>query len=316
MALSDVEANLALIDEFKLDLVDQGKADTTMVSYLSDVKRFAKLMGEKNITFMKLGLDDLILTLREIRATGVMQSRIENQFGSLSSMMEYLVFTRQRIDNPVPSFRRRYLKRYKGKNGSKLKRFSPSLEQVFRIIHGSLDTQERTIHILLGKTGIRRSTMLRLNVKDVNLVEKTIRLHDSHKLSTLVLPVDEQCIDAISNWLHERAFVKGSGQEDALFLNSRGGRLGRNSLGRMVNAAGMRVGIHNPDAPKSAIDQRFSPHCYRHFFTTMMRNSNCPERIITYMRGDAPKNIRDIYDHLEFDEVERQYNAHIWKLRW
>jgi integrase/recombinase XerD len=157
---------------------------------------------------------------------------------------------------------------------------------------------------------------LRLNVKDVNHVEKTLRLHDSHKLSTLILPLDDQCIDAISNWMHERAFVKGSGEAAALFLNTRGSRLGRNSLGKIVNAAGIRLGIHNPDAPKSAIDQRLTPHCYRHFFTTMMRRSNCPERIITYMRGDAPQNIRDIYDHLDFDEVEQHYNAHIWKLRW
>jgi len=270
------------------------------------------MMEELGLDFISIEVAGLQRLLGRIKQTGVKYSRIGNLFSGFNSFMDFLQFTKRRIDNPVPPFRKRYLQRYKG-SIQKVPRLTPTLQQMREIIYSSNTEMEKAIHLILAKTGIRRMSLLALEINDIDLVKKTIRLNDEAKVSSLILPIDFETVNQIENWLHERQF-ETSLAERSLFVNSRGTALNRNMLATIVREAGIRVGIHDSEAPRDAIDRRFSPHCYRHFMTTMMRRNGCPERIIAYLRGDAEKSIRDHYDHVDFQEVEHHFNAHVWRL--
>ena len=53
----------------------------------------------------------------------------------------------------------------------------------------------------------------------------------------------------------------------------------------------------------------FTPHVYRHYLTTTLRENNCTERVIRYIRGDAEHSIADQYDHLKWDNNTAEYVA-------
>ena len=307
--------NMLIATQFARDWAMTSTSKTSIEAYTTDSRFLANMLDRLDFDFTTLENEELTVILTTIRERGVQESRVGNLFTILGAVVDFLVFTNVRDRNPVPSFRKRYLRRYKAQRGSKVPRFCPSLELTSAIVRTSLTEMERTIHLFLAKTGVRRMSILSLNVEDVDLVRKTIRLRDQTKLSTLLLPMDNELLFQIEMWLHERRFMAADEHSGPFLVNGRGQRIGENAFGNILTDAGLRHGVHDPTAAKHEIDRKFTAHCYRHFFTTQMRKSGCPERILAYLRGDAPGSIRDRYDHVDFEEVEYHYNAHIWKLR-
>lgn len=74
----------------------------------------------------------------------------------------------------------------------------------------------------------------------------------------------------------------------------------------VVNAA-MRIGLHNPSSDR--MEDHFSPHCCRHWFTTHLRRAGMPREFIQELRGDVRREAIDIYDHIDKKELRESYLA-------
>ncbi|MDD1742598.1 MAG: tyrosine-type recombinase/integrase [Methanotrichaceae archaeon] len=98
----------------------------------------------------------------------------------------------------------------------------------------------------------------------------------------------------------------------ALFLNAEGDQLDRGGVLLPVRQAAERVGLHNSESDK--MEDRFSPHCCRHWFTTHLRRAGMPREFIQELRGDARREAIDIYDHIDKKELRESYLAHIPQL--
>ena len=72
------------------------------------------------------------------------------------------------------------------------------------------------------------------------------------------------------------------------------------------------LGIHNPKSSK--LEDRFSAHCCRHWFTTHLRHAGMPREFIQELRGDIRREAIDIYDHIDREELRRSYLSQILKL--
>jgi integrase/recombinase XerD len=73
-----------------------------------------------------------------------------------------------------------------------------------------------------------------------------------------------------------------------------------------------KVGLHDPVSPR--LEDHFTPHCCRHWFTTHLRRAGMPREFIQELRGDKRRDAIDIYDHIDMDELRRAYLAYIPKL--
>jgi len=91
--------------------------------------------------------------------------------------------------------------------------------------------------------------------------------------------------------------------------DSTGDRLNRNDVYTAVTKAAERAGFHNPDSDR--MEDHFSPHCCRHWFTTHMRQAGMPREFIQELRDDVRKEAIDIYDHIDKKELRESYLAHI-----
>jgi len=101
-------------------------------------------------------------------------------------------------------------------------------------------------------------------------------------------------------------------KETALFISSWGNRISRNDVSQAVTNAAERVGLHNPQSER--MEDRFSPHCCRHWFTTHLRRAGMRREFIQELRGDSRREAIDIYDHIDLKELKEAYMAAIPQL--
>ena len=106
-----------------------------------------------------------------------------NYFSALSTFFNYLVFESSINRNPVPSFRKRYLRQYKTPNHPRSKRKLISIKEMTVLITSILNPRDKAIVTLLAKTGIRRNELIQINLDDINWVDQSIQLKPHPKRS-------------------------------------------------------------------------------------------------------------------------------------
>jgi len=85
----------------------------------------------------------------------------------------------------------------------------------------------------------------------------------------------------------------------ALFLNSRGGRLTARSVDRILKAELIACGLW----------QRLSPHGLRHTFATHLLNAGADLRAIQEMLGHESLSTTQRYTHVNIDQLMKVYDA-------
>lgn len=309
------EINQSIIKRTLRDFNLQGKAESTIACYKSDLNKCGAALTKLDLSFAELTKRNLTDLLELVQTTDdgnrLSPGRLSGVFSALSSLMEFLVFNDEVESNPVPSFRKRYLTPYKRQRGVEVPRFCPTTEQVRMVISIAPDTRDKAIHMLFAKTGLRKKELRALDVTDVNLVEKYVMAKPTAKRTGRKLPLDDECCRFLADWLHDRQYYKNSSNEPALFVGPLGDRIGRNKLGELVTRDGMAAGLHDPDASAREVDRKFTPHVYRHYLTTTLRDNNCSERVIRYIRGDADASIADRYDHLKWNTITENFTSSV-----
>jgi integrase/recombinase XerD len=180
-----------------------------------------------------------------------------------------------------------------------------------KIINSTMDIRDKTIITLLAKTGIRRNELITLDVEDIDWVEQRIRLKPAHKRTNRIVFFDDETAVILHRWLKVRKARKIK-DATALFISEWGTRINRNGIYQVVTEAAGRVGLHNPKS--ELMEDHFSPHCCRHWFTTHLRRAGMSREFIQELRGDARKEAIDIYDHIDKKELRESYLAHIPQL--
>jgi len=300
-----------LIDQYREDSEIRGLSPESTRRYISSIKIYVKYLEDSGMDL--LGADrntirKFLEYLRKVR--GVHQKTIENYFTGISGFYDFLEYEGHVDKNPVHAVRKRYLRRYKDNDEGQMRQLI-SVEEMTHLINTTMDVRDKAIITLLAKTGIRRRELIRLDIDDIDWVEQSIRLKPTPKRTNRIIFFDDETAFILKRWLRARASRNGADSK-ALFTNSTGGRLNRNGVYTAVTKAAERAGLHNPDSDR--MEDHFSPHCCRHWFTTHMRRAGMPREFIQELRGDVRKEAIDIYDHIDRKELRESYLAHIPQL--
>lgn len=102
-----------------------------------------------------------------------------------------------------------------------------------KIINEMTDPRNKTVAILLAKTGCRVSEALELNMDDLMLDDGFIRLRKRKGGKQTVVPIDEETIQAIERFKFTRPT---HGDSDYLFLSIRGNRVSKTQVQRAVKS--------------------------------------------------------------------------------
>ena len=169
-----------------------------------------------------------------------------------------------------------------------------------------LGRRDRAILELFYASGLRLSELVGLDLEDMNLTARMVRVMGKGSKERLV-PFNETTRKTIRAWLDDRASLrsapaKASGPRarasaEPLFVNSRGGRLTGRSVQRLVAryvaGCSTRFGI--------------SPHALRHSFATHLLERGADLRAIQELLGHVQLSTTQRYTHVNAAQLLEVY---------
>ncbi|MFC5999100.1 site-specific tyrosine recombinase XerD [Quadrisphaera sp. GCM10027208] len=165
--------------------------------------------------------------------------------------------------------------------------------------------RDRALLELLYGSGARISEAVGLDVDDVLTgddggVGAAVRLVGKGGKERLV-PLGSYAVQALEAYLvRSRPVLARAGRgTPAVFLNSRGGRLSRQSAWAVLRSAAQRAGL----------SEHVSPHTLRHSFATHLLEGGADVRVVQELLGHASVTTTQVYTLVTVDTLREVYAA-------
>jgi integrase/recombinase XerD len=285
--------------------VERGLSRNTLASYRRDLRRYLGALAEAGVTDLtavsELDITTFLASLRSgdgdrqplsaaSAARTIVAVRGLHRFAVREGMVA--VDTAAAVKPPVPARR--------------LPKALP-VEEVAALIAAAADEtprglRDRALLELLYGTGARISEAVGLDVDDIDPADAAVLLHGKGDKDRLV-PVGRMALAAVSDYLvRGRPALAAAGRgSPALFVNSRGGRLTRQSAWTVLRRAAERAGV----------TVAVSPHTLRHSFATHLLDGGADVRVVQELLGHASVTTTQLYTLVTVDRLREVYaSAH------
>ncbi len=158
---------------------------------------------------------------------------------------------------------------------------------------------------LLYATGARISEAVGLSAGEIDLDARLVRLFGKGSKERIV-PFGASAAAALDDWFSPsgRAMVVPSqwrrrDDAEAVFLNTRGGRLTRQAAWQMIKKYGVKAGIGT----------ELSPHVLRHSCATHLLDHGADLRVVQEMLGHASISTTQIYTKVSQERLWDVYRT-------
>jgi len=179
-----------------------------------------------------------------------------------------------------------------------------SVEAAQRLLEAEKETsplliRDAAMFELLYSSGLRLGELIALNVDDgrLDLAQGEVTVTGKGS-KTRTVPVGTKARDALRQWLSMRSQVAVPG-EKALFLGTRGKRIGAALVGARLKAWARRRGL----------SEHVHPHMLRHSFATHLLQSSQDLRAVQELLGHSSISTTQVYTHLDFQALAKVYDA-------
>ena len=149
---------------------------------------------------------------------------------------------------------------------------------------------------LLYGSGLRISEALGLNIDDVQLSSRVLRVMGKGSRQRLA-PLSDTSCESLKSWLNERP-IMAQPEEPALFVGSRGSRLNRREAARIVERLCRRAGL----------DFTVSPHSLRHSFATHLLSAGADLRSVQELLGHSRLTTTQRYTQVSLEYLMEAYD--------
>jgi integrase/recombinase XerD len=185
-----------------------------------------------------------------------------------------------------------------------------SIDEVTSIIEmppaSTLGHRDRALMETLYGAGLRISELTALDVDDLDLDQGSVLIRAGKGGKARVVPLGRAARRALEVYgtvsrpaLLARA--KAGSSRGALFLNSRGGRLGRQGCWKLMKSYARGAGL----------ERKLSPHTLRHSFATHMLDAGADVRVVQELLGHSSLATTQIYTLVTDARVREVYaSAH------
>ena len=297
-----IQCNVAISTYLDHLRIERGLAANSISSYARDLNRFQSYLTDSNLDFALLDESDISALIGALSSQGLSSPSINRFLSSLKGFYKY-VGVEYQIPNPMLDI-----------NQFKIARKLPkalSVDEISKLIDSTNNPAEpnllrdRAILEILYGTGARVAELVSLDIHDISKdtfegEEITIvKLRGKGSKERLV-PLGKFALSALDDYLvrlRPGLAAKNSQNERALFLNSRGTRLSRQSAWTTVLKAAEAVGLQG----------RVSPHVFRHSYATHLLDGGADIRVVQELLGHASVTTTQIYTLVTIDKVRESY---------
>ncbi|WP_324758157.1 tyrosine-type recombinase/integrase [Haloarcula montana] len=204
---------------------------------------------------------------------------------------------------------------------------------------------DRAVVVTLLKTGIRAGELCNLDLQDLHLdrsgprpavpIRATIdgrpdslyvdseptrgavvngeeRSASNKRKRDTTIPIDGELATVLRHWLAIRPDTQS--EADPLFVStvdSWGERLTPDMVHHIVETHARERGWYESGG---GAEVNVTPHYFRHFFTTHLRDRTGDRGIVKYLRGDVAQDVIDTYTHEWGSRVRDVYSTHIYSV--
>jgi integrase/recombinase XerC len=291
------------IDQFLQHLrYERNVSPHTLRNYASDLEQFrAHLFSVEKRDDIPLEVIDR-LTIREWMASlhgDHKKASVARKLASLRTFFQFLIREGKLETNPAKQVATPRIER-------KLPNHL-SMEDAVRFIETpdlstELGRRDRAILEFLYATGIRVGELVGIDISDVDLRERMVRVTGKRRKQRIV-PFGEPAAEALLLYMGQSrpvflAAAPAAERTDALFLHRRGGRLTTRSVGRMIDKyIKLCADIH-----------AISPHSLRHTFATHLLDAGADLRDIQELLGHARLSTTQIYTQVSMEKMIEVYD--------
>ncbi len=265
----------------------------TVSAYLSDVNLFIEWVGRQSIVTPDVVTKDVVrqyigfLTTMKMakRTTGRKLAALRRYFGWLARNQQISVDPT--IGVRTPSDTGRLPKVLTNEQLGALLQTDDTDQPDWKIAR---DTA--VIELLYG-SGLRVSELCSLDIDSINVKQLAVSVMGKGGKERRV-PVGEPSLVALKQWVALRSEVVTNASTVALFVNSRGTRLGTRDVRRIIDARSL--------APTH-------PHALRHTYDTHLLDNGADLRAVQELLGHADVATTQRYTHVSKERLKSAYGT-------
>jgi integrase/recombinase XerD len=284
--------------------IERALAQNTISSYQRDLSKFADYLSALGKKFSELEASDVTGFEVFLKSSKIGASSINRSLSALKGFYKYCALEYE-ISNPTTESVTLKTPRRLPKALS-VSEISSLIESAKR--EGDpISLRDYAILEILYSTGARVSEVIALNHSDIATQEvagekiSVVKLRGKGSKERIV-PLGKFALSALEEYLvrtRPDLAVRNSKGDSALFLNSRGKRLSRQSAWQIVLSAADATGLTG----------KVSPHVFRHSYATHLLDGGADIRVVQELLGHSSVTTTQIYTLITIDKVRESYSS-------
>ena len=281
--------------------IERGLAANSIAAYRRDLEKFGLFLNGQDLR--KVTPDLITAFESSLRAAKLSVATVNRADSTLRSFFKHL---QQEHGYADPT-----LEIAASKSARRLPK-ALTISQILSMIDAAYKASEpitlrdQAMLELLYSSGARVSELIGINMNDLSKVQSddgeitTLKLRGKGSKERIV-PLGSFATKAIDDYfvrIRPDLLAKNPKNNPALFLNSRGGRISRQSAWQMVLDAAAAAGI----------TEHVSPHVFRHSYATHLLDGGADIRVVQELLGHASVTTTQIYTLITIDKVRESYS--------
>ncbi|MFC7236285.1 tyrosine-type recombinase/integrase [Halosegnis marinus] len=327
---------------FLQDLTYHGKTERTRESYERVLRAFESFVREERGTTLDTATQRECMawvhTLRADRAPSTVASYASYLHRFYAYMTQVGVFDR----NPMTLV----LEEMDESIDTDPARREVMLPEMRSFVGGIAHPLDRALVVTLLKTGMRVGELCNLDLRDLFLEDSEVadayetahrgaldgrpdsiyvdsaptrgvetngeeRTESNKRKRATVVPVDSELKRVLKRWLAVRPDARSPAEPLFCSTSEWGRRLTIGMVGQTVTGHAEANGWYRAGG---GAEENVTPHYFRHFFTTHLRDRTGDRGVVKYLRGDVASDIIDTYTHNWGGKVRETYEENIYSL--
>ena len=278
---------------------ERGRSANTLAAYRRDLTGYTGWLSASSSTLSAVDRATLDRFVQGRRASGAAPSSVARQLAAIRMLHRFMVEEGVRTDDPSADV-----------EGVRVPAGIPhplSEEQVIALLEAvvgvdPVSLRDRALLEFLYATGARISEACGLSLADLDRDHRVVRLFGKGSKERVV-PFGRTAAAAMDEWLQQgREHLEPlrwarRGDQEAVFLNTRGARLSRQAAWAVVRKYGDRTGLSD----------QLSPHVLRHSCATHLLDHGADLRIVQEMLGHASISTTQVYTKVSQERLWQVY---------
>jgi integrase/recombinase XerC len=288
------DAEQMLADFFNQLTIEKRASEHTVKSYQRDIKHLTHYCTDKSLHhWADLNQSDIRAHIAGRHRQGLSSTSLQRELSAIRSFYNFLLKKRLADSNPAQHIKA-------PKQARKLPK-TLDVDQITGLLeagtNSALEIRDLAMFELFYSSGLRLSELAALNLSDVDLPDNSLIVRMGKGGKSRILPIGNKAVTAINNWLQQR-LKTAAASESALFISTRGTRLGQRSIELRLEQW----------CKKKGIAEHIHPHMLRHSFASHLLESSQDLRAVQELLGHSNISTTQIYTHLDFQHLADVYD--------